>query len=64
MYVYFFKIVSRTQETENLCSWTNLLENNQIQPSVKFMISSNDHDFSRPEISRAFLQCHDFPFDE
>ena len=40
MSAYFLKITSRTQETEKVCSWTYLLENNQVRQSVKFIISS------------------------
>ena len=41
MYVSFIKIVSRTQQTKKLCSWTYVLENDQVQQPVKFFISSN-----------------------
>ena len=36
MYVSFLKIASRTQETKKFCSWTYLLENNQVRQLVKF----------------------------
>ena len=40
MYTYFLKITSRTEETENVCSWTYFLKNNQVREFVKLMISS------------------------
>ena len=40
MYRLFYRIASSTQETENLCLQTYLLENNQVRQFVKFMILS------------------------
>ena len=40
IYAYFLIITSPIQNSEKACSWTYLLEKNQVQQSVKCIILS------------------------
>ena len=54
MYSKFLKIVSNTQKTGKVCLCMYLLENNQVQQFLKFMVLSTLHahvrDLWRPEL--------------